>query len=340
MLYLHLKEINFDDNINKRVFAIFMARDVSVRTQKDGVTKFISLNMCDKDILIDAKKFGATEQEINAMKNGGVYSAAIDIKPYDKSPTGYSCTLYNFDTYDENPSNFVIWADGMDKAQNIIKNSLQIISNSIYKNLVYNIVANCWNDFCIWTAASNMHHNIMGGLIVHTAEVIELSEQIANYWQSKYGYNFINKPLLLSGALLHDIGKTKELDLDKSSGTTSYSDLATLETHISICVGFIDVEAYKIQLGYPTETKTKEQVDFEKEAVSLLKHIILSHHGKPEYGSMINMNIPEALIVNKADELSAEMFRFNKNFNTMEPASSNTVWLSGNMVSTYKDSSK
>lgn len=350
MDYTHVRDIDFQANINNRVFGIFLARDVDVRLQKDGVTKFISVNLCDKDFKIDAKKFGATDSEIEMMKNGGVYCAAIDIKPYAKSPTGYSCTLYNFDIYNEDPANFIEWAEGMDEAQDTIQKALSIISESIYKDLVYNILIDNWQNFCLWTAASGMHHNILGGLLVHTAEVIDQCDILAEYWENKYGPNFINKPLLLSGALLHDIAKTKELDVDTASGSTAYSKASALETHITMCVSMIDIEAFKLKLGYQTYTineineqepvKTQEQLDYEHEAVALLKHIILAHHGKKEWGSPIDMNIPEAYILNRADEISAEMYRYNKNFNSMEVSSSSAAWLGGNMVVTYKDYTK
>jgi 3'-5' exoribonuclease len=350
MEYIHVKDIDFQANINNRVFGIFLARDVDVRLQKDGKTKFIAFNMCDKEFKIDAKKFGASDSEIQMMHNGGVYCGAIDIKPYAKSPTGYSCTIYNFDVYNEDPANFVEWAEGMDEAQETIQSALSIISESVYKDLVYNILVNHWSDFCIWTAASGMHHNVLGGLIVHTAEVIDQCDILADYWDAKYGPNFINKPLLLSGALLHDIAKTLELDVDRNSGSTSYSKESALETHITMCVSLIDIEAYRLRLGYQTYTinevneqtpeKPQDQLDFELEAVALLKHLILAHHGQKEFGSPISMNVPEAYILNKADEMSAEMYRYNKNFNTMDEATSSAVWLGGNMVVTYKDSTK
>lgn len=350
MDYTHVRDIDFQANINNRVFGIFLARDVDVRLQKDGVTKFISVNLCDKDFKIDAKKFGATDSEIEMMKNGGVYCAAIDIKPYAKSPTGYSCTLYNFDVYNEDPANFIEWAEGMDDAQDTIQKALSVISESIYKDLVYNILVDNWQNFCLWTAASGMHHNILGGLLVHTAEVIDQCDILGEYWENKYGPNFINKPLLISGALLHDIAKTKELDVETTSGSTSYSKASALETHITMCVSMIDIEAYKLKLGHQTykineineqePVKTQEQLDCEHEAVALLKHIILAHHGQLEWGSPINMNIPEAYILNRADEISAEMYRYNKNFNNMEQSSSSAAWLGGGMVVTYKDYTK
>ena len=350
MEYVHIKDIDFASNINNRVFGIFLARDVEVRFQKDGVTKFIGLKLCDRDFSIEAKKFGATESEIDMMHNGGVYRAAIDIKEYAKSPTGYSCNLYNFEPHNENASNFIEWTDGMDSAQEVIQKCLNTISESIYGKLVYNIITDVWNKFSVWTAASSLHHNALGGLLVHTAEVIEQAEQIADFWEDKYGPNFINKPLLLSAALLHDIAKTKELNVDTLSGTTEYSVKASLETHITMCVSMVDIEAYKQQLGYQIYKinelnehegiKTKEQLDYEKEAISLLKHCILAHHGVKEYGSPISMNCPEAHIVNIADNISATMFRYNKSFNTMESGTSHTAWLSGDMVTVYKDSTK
>lgn len=350
MKYEHLKDIDLKSNINERVFGIFLARDVDVRTQKDGVTKFISLNMCDRGIVVEAKKFGATDEDIEKMRNGKVYYGAIDIKPYAKSSTGYGCSLYNFDEFDEDPTNFIEWADGMNEAQKTVQQTLNKISKSIYKDLVYNLLIEHWKEFCLWEAASGMHHNILGGLLVHTAEVIEQCEILVDYWENKYGNAFLNRPLLLSGAILHDIGKIKELNVDTLSGACTYSTQASLETHITICISMIDIEAYKLKLGYQvyetnelgekTEIKTTEIIKKEQEAVRLLKHMILSHHGKLEYGSPIVPSIPEAYILNKADEISAEMFRYNKNFKTMEPETSHSVWLGGNIVNTYKDGTK
>lgn len=350
MEYKKLKDIDFSANVNSRVYGIFLARDVDVRLQKDGKTKFISLNMCDRDIKLDAKKFGATDQEIELMKNGAVYQAAIDVKEYSKSTTGYSCILYNFEPVNIPAAEFIEWADGMDDARQVIQVALNQISESIYKNLVGNIILNNWGQFSVWPAASSFHHSAMGGLLVHTAEVIEQSENIADLWENKYGPGFINKPLLLSAALLHDIAKIKELTVDTNSGSTEYSKEASLGTHITMGVSMIDIEAYKIHFGYQVYDinevnesvgiKPQEQIDEESEALELLKHCILAHHGKKEYGSPIDMNCPEAYILHISDEISAEMFRYNKNFLSMEPGTSSSVWLGGNIVSTYKDSTK
>lgn len=351
MEYKHIKDIDLASNINNRVFAIFLARDVDIRVQKDGKTKYINLNLCDRDFKIDAKKFGASDTEIESMKNGGVYRGAIDIKEYAKSPNGYSCIIYNFEPHNEPAANFIEWANGMSEAQEVIQKTLNELNESIYGAISAKIIIEKWSKFSSWSAASSFHHDCMGGLLVHTAEVIEQASEIGDLWEEKYGPGFINRPLLLAGALLHDIGKLEELNVSVDSGTTEYSNKASLETHITMGVSMIDIEAYKLGLGYQTshtnddicdeeEDKTEERIQYEREAISLLKHCILSHHGKKEYGSPIEMNCPEASIINIADGLSAEMYRYNKTFGKMESGTSNTTWLGGNMVVTYKDSSK
>jgi len=352
MEYKRLKDIDLQENINRRVFIKFMARDVDVRTQKDGMTKYLTLSLCDLDVKVDAKKFGATDDEISLMKKGAIYRGAIDVKEYAKSPTGYSCIIYNFEAIDENPSSYVEWTSGMEHAQSIIQSALTDIGESIYKSLIYNIIMENWDRFSIWTAASSFHHNQLGGLLVHTAEVIEQADKIAEFWESKYGPGFINRPLVLSAALLHDIAKTQELSVDALNGTTEYSTQASLETHITMCVSMIDVQAYKQSFGRQVYNvneldaddkvglKSDEQIKSEQEALSLLKHCILAHHGKLEYGSPISMNCPEANIVHMADELSAVMYRYNRAFSNMESGKSSTQWIGGQPITTYKDLSK
>lgn len=338
--YKYLKDIDFAGNIKGKVFGIFLARDVSVRKQKDGITDFITLNMCDKGTIIEARKFGASPQEVEMMKNGGVYKATINVEEYSKSPTGYSCILYNFEPFDEEPSKFIEWTDKMDEALQSVQSALDRLKGSVYYNLVANLLVSNWDKFSKWTAASSFHHYALGGLLVHTAEVLRQSELLADYWNMRYSSNFINKELLMSAALIHDIAKVHELKVDELSGNTEYATIASLETHITLGLQMIDNVAMQVGMGVQTEGKTAEQLAFEKEALSLIRHCLISHHGKKEFGSPIDPNCPEAYILTMADQISAEMFRYNKNFETMEAGTSQTVWLGGKMVSTYKDSTK
>ena len=349
MEYKLLSEIKFADYINHRVFARFLAKDVNVAPQKNG-QMYISITMKCKEIELNAKLFGASQQYIDMIKPGGVYNASLDVKPYAKSDTGWACTIYNIEPCTtSSPAEFVEWAEGMQEAQDTINKALAIISESEYGEIVYPILIEHWEKFTYWTAASGMHHNILGGLFVHTAEVIDQCNIFADYWNNKYTPDFINKPLLLSAALLHDLSKTVELNVDLASGNTEYSVHSALSTHIMDILTWVTIQAYKIsfgkqyneyQLAEGKEPKTQEQINDEIESLELLKHCLAAHHGKLEYGSPIVASIPEAVILNMVDNMSAEMYKFNKNFKKMEAGTSTHVWQGGSCVVTYKESMK
>jgi 3'-5' exoribonuclease len=337
MEYKRIKDVDLQASVGTRVFCVFLALDVQVKYQKDNVTRYISFNMCDVGVKINIKKFNATASDIEQIKSGCVYQGAIDVKDYMGSA---SCLLYNYENSDINPSAFVEWTQGLEEAHIIIKEALLSISDTTYGKLVYQIIGNKWDKFCYWTAASSVHHSALGGLVVHTSEVLKQSELLASYWKNMYGEKFINMPLLISAAILHDIGKVHELDVDMTSGETSYSGLASLETHITMCVSEIDIEAFKLGIGCESEGKDETTLSNEKEDIRLLKHCILSHHGKLEYGSPITPHTPEAVIINIADNLSAEMYRYNKEMCKLNVSESASNWISGTIAVVYKDYTK
>lgn len=362
MEYIRVGEANFKDNLNQRIFVCFMMRDKAVRDQKNG-GKFITFNMVDKSTVIDTKIFGATERQLAELQDGKVYNAAVDIKPYDKSPTGYSCIIYNIEESNIPATAFADWAEDLNGSARIITDALTEIYESLYGKLVYSIVSDYWDKFRSWTAAKGQHHTQLGGLLTHTAEVVSLCDKIADYFDDKYGATFINRPLLLSGAILHDICKCDELDVDINSGKSEYSTDSVLETHIMGIICRVEREAYilgygrqmddldspddtdDLELAYGSDVtdndiKTQDRIDDEKEAVLLLKHILAAHHGKLEWGSPIVPSIPEAYILNKADELSAEMFRFNRDFKSLGLGEGKSLWSGSSKRVVYRDSSK
>lgn len=350
MEYIRLKDVDFKSKINGRVFVNFLAKDVSVRLQKDKVTKFICLNMADKDRIVDAKLFGATQAQIDLIQNNKTFNAALDVKPYDKSPDGFSCIVYNIEESQTPPEYFADWSDDIPGSQKIIENALGEIISSIYGQITYPIMVKYWPEFSYYSAAKNQHHTELGALLTHTAEVVKLADDMGDFFNNKYGADFINKSLLLAAAMLHDIGKVKELDVDRLSGNTEYSIVASLSTHIMDVLAEVDIQSYKLGLGIQSlevneineeePTKTEEQLKDEIEAVMLLKHALASHHGRLDYGSPITPNIPEAYILNRADEMSAEMYRYNRAFKGLESGKSVSVWAGSGLKSTYKECNK
>ncbi len=134
-------------------------------------------------------------------------------------------------------------------------------------------------------AAKKMHHAYIGGLLEHTLSMAVLADKIAGH------YNGIDRDLLVSGALLHDIGKTREFNYDMG---IDYSDEGRLVNHIVIGLQMI-------------EEKIRTIASFPEEPALLLKHMVISHHGSRELGSPEPPKTIEAVMLNCIDEMDSRV---------------------------------
>ena len=139
--------------------------------------------------------------------------------------------------------------------------------------------------FKFHSAAKSVHHGFVGGLLEHTVSVT----RNCNYFAQNYP--FLNRDLLLTAAMFHDIGKLKELSTFPAN---DYTDAGQLLGHIMIGAEWIGEKICEID-GFP-EVLANE-----------LKHCILAHHGELEYGSPKKPALVEALALSFADNLDAKM---------------------------------
>jgi 3'-5' exoribonuclease len=134
-------------------------------------------------------------------------------------------------------------------------------------------------------AAKLMHHAYIGGLLEHTLSMAVLSETIAGH------YSGVDRDLLLAGVILHDVGKTRELEYARS---IDYSDEGRLLSHIVIGLSMLD-------------EKLKLVPDFPDLQAQLLKHMIVSHHGTRAFGSPEPPKTIEAVLLNYIDEMDSRV---------------------------------
>lgn len=335
MEYRRLKDIDIEANSNNRVYILFCACDVEVRQQKNG-GKFISLNMCDRGIKVNAKIFSISDNDAEKMQNGKVYAAAVDIKPYNGKA---SCIIYNFDVYEDDPKKYAEVCETAEAAYSIIQEAFAKIKDPVYRSISQNLVIGNWTNFSSWSAAKSMHHSALSGLMAHTGEVVKQAELLGDFWNSIYGHDFVNMDLLLAGALLHDIGKLHELDVDTNTGITKYSTEAALIPHIVFGVQMIWYEACKLGIGFKSN-RPNQDLEMETEKLNLLTHLILSHHGIKEYGSPIEPSCPEALILSMADDGSAKMFRMHNSLKQLKPGAVDETYIGGERKFVYKSRDK
>jgi len=147
--------------------------------------------------------------------------------------------------------------------------------------------------FYTYPAASKNHHNFMSGLAYHTLSMLRLAEHIGKLYPS------LNMTYLYAGIIAHDFGKVLEL-----SGVvaTSYTTYGKLIGHINIAYGEVELAAHELGLDDAQA----------RESVMILQHLILSHHGKYEFGSPKLPHIREAEVLNFIDNLDARITTLDK----------------------------
>lgn len=157
------------------------------------------------------------------------------------------------------------------------------------------------------SAAKSVHHGFIGGLLQHTVSVAK----ICNFYASMYPV--LNRDLLVTAAILHDIGKLEELS---SFPQNDYTDDGQLLGHIFIGAQMVSNMASNIE-GFPAKLKSE------------LCHCILAHHGELEYGSPKKPALIEALALTMADNTDAKIETFTE---AIENAQDNNSWLGYNKL--------
>lgn len=157
------------------------------------------------------------------------------------------------------------------------------------------------------SAAKSVHHGFVGGLLEHTLSVAGLCEHYTKM------YPYLNRDLLITAALFHDMGKTRELSLFP---VNDYTDDGQLLGHIMIGVEMVH-DAIRQIPGFPAKLESE------------LKHCILAHHGELEYGSPKKPALAEAAALNLADNTDAKLETLREIFDSAKDASG---WLGYNRL--------
>ena len=152
------------------------------------------------------------------------------------------------------------------------------------RTLLSRVVSRHAERLRIWPAARQVHHAYRSGLLEHVLQIIS----VATFLADEYG---ARRDLLIAGAILHDIGKVRELSYDV---TTDYTTAGNLVGHIAIGLGMLRDEIRELP-GFP------EPLALE------LEHLILSHHGSRELGSPVVPMTVEAILLATVDDLDAKM---------------------------------
>ncbi len=149
-------------------------------------------------------------------------------------------------------------------------------------------------------AAKSVHHGFLGGLLMHTLNMLRLADFLAAQYAGT-----IDRSLLLAGTLLHDLGKEREFTFSALGLVTDYSAHGQLLGHL--VMGAQEAAEIAAQLGIPEEKSM------------LLQHLILSHHGEPEFGAAVLPQCAEAELLSLIDQIDSRMEIYRAALEPLKP---------------------
>ncbi|WP_297236730.1 HD domain-containing protein [uncultured Faecalicoccus sp.] len=259
-----------------------IARAEKGKTAKN--TPYLSLALEDSTGILDAKFWNLTEEMIAQYHAGMIVQAQGDILFHKNSIQLRVRKLIPLEG--KNVNDYVQNAPiSREKMEEEIMETVLEIKNETIQKIVLTILEQKQEEFYSYPAATKNHHNFVGGLAYHTLSMLRMAKHTIKE------YPWLDADLLYGGVVLHDIGKTEELS---QSVLPEYTASGNLLGHISLMASYIDRIAYELHL------ETSEEV-------LLLKHMVLSHHGKMEFGSPVLPMIPEAEVLYLLDNLDARL---------------------------------
>lgn len=264
------------------------------KTVKD--TPYLSLILEDATGVLDAKFWNLTNEQIEQYKVGQIVEVFGDSIIHRNAVQLRVRKMVVLEG--EDISDYVRLAP-MSRTE--MEEEVKALMNEITDSNLYCVVEEVLEEtkdlFYTYPAATRNHHNFVGGLAYHSISMARVGLDICRQ------YPFLDKGLLIAGILMHDVGKIDEL-----SGPVlpEYTNEGNLLGHISIMNNRLDRVAEKLGVN-------------DKECVLLLKHMVLAHHGKMEFGSPVLPMIPEAEVLTLLDNLDARMYMMKQSLDTTQP---------------------
>lgn len=277
---------------DKQVFTgFFLARDKTQLTGKNGKA-YISVLLTDRTGSVDCRIWDNVDQIGDGFQSGDVVRVKGQVQIFQNRKQVVIHRLERAEAGEYEMSDLV---SASRRAPEEMMAELVAVAESMQDASIRQLVLDCLNDTEIRPrmlrapAAKSIHHAYQGGLVEHILSICGLMTSI----HAHYAQQGVEMKLdyLLFGAIFHDIGKIWELDPE---GGISYTDKGKLLGHMMMAVELVERKASRI-FGFPEDVKDH------------LKHIILSHHGRLEYGSPKVPLFIEAFLVAAIDDLDSKM---------------------------------
>ena len=296
-----MKEFFVEDAVrfeNSTVTSYFLLTSMQVREKKQG-GQYLALIVSDRTGSLEARMWDEVGDPIELCSEGCYVKVQGDISKYNGK---FQITLKKMrlaadsevDPTDFQPATKfdveAMWGE--------LRGYVSAFRNEDLKRLVFSFLDDERIGPALKSApaAKRLHHAWLGGLLEHVLTLVRVCLATVPY------YPEVDSDLLVTGAILHDIGKVRELEWKSSF---SYTLEGQMVGHISIAQGML-------------REKVREIAPFPEKLAMLVEHMILSHHGKYEFGSPKLPMTPEAILLSALDDLEAKMQAVRNEFAASE----------------------
>ena len=279
---------------NQVITSSFLVSTKQIKPKKSGDI-YLALTLCDRTGQIEAKMWDNVGDAVDAFEQDDFLKVRGLINKYSNR---YQLTIHKLRRMEDAE---IEYSDYLPKTTKDVHELWRVIGDYVgsFQNLHLKALLEAFlgdpqiaEAYRQAPAAKSLHHAFIGGLIEHVVSLMKLCNTVAPLYPS------INRDLLLAGAFLHDIGKIYELNYQRSF---SYTTKGQLLGHMIIELEMLH-EKIALVPDFPPELKT------------LVEHLIISHHGKYEFGSPKLPMFPEALMLHYLDDLDSKMESMRTHF--------------------------
>lgn len=267
----------------------WLIKTVDRKTNVKGAP-YLDMMLCDKDGEISAKLWDYSELVHGTFDAGELVKVRATVTQFNGADQLRVEKIRKVTAADGvNIADFVPTAEYSGEMMlGAIMNAIASVKDEDLKTLTYALVKEREKEILTWPAAFKLHHAIRGGLLYHTLSILKLSEGVCMLYPS------VDKDLLTCGIIVHDLCKIDEFDLNPAGLVSSYSVKGELIGHL--IMGAMKIEQKALELGIPSEK------------AMLLEHMVIAHHGQPEFGSSVRPMFLEAEILSQLDTLDATVY--------------------------------
>ena len=272
---------------NTDITAVFLVLAKDVRQKKTG-EPYLSLTLGDRTGDVDAKMWDNVEDILDTFDRDDFVRVRGRVQIYQNKPQFTVHKLVKIDDREVDLGDFFpVSARNIDEMWAELQSIVASFTNPHLKALLELLLEDpeIGRRYRLAPAAKSIHHAWLGGLLEHVLSLCQLAEFSARH------YPEVDRDLLLTGVVLHDIGKIEELHFERSFGYTTPGQLLG---HIVIAMRMVG-------------DKLRELPDFLPKLRLLVEHMVLSHHGELEYGSPKTPLFLEALLLHHLDNLDSKI---------------------------------